>query len=247
MKMIVEHKDICKIQIDDFKIGDSSWAQELCDFEVNIDDFTQNDDITIKISGTCTYYCAGDSDATWNFKGTLTMSEDDFMQEYAYAAADGDSYVTFNGDIKASPTSGAHLIFDDNYLDDNLENTMERIRVKLSEELSYYDDTLENIVRFIITNAKNKVIEEIKRIDDVDLDKNDYIDYIYNNVFPPFWKSKNKKYEPIEKILNAQVAKDLKNGKITEFVNKELDECRESCEEKYDITADVYFSRLNKQ
>ena len=45
-------------------------------------------------------------------------------------------------------------------------------------------------------------------------------------------------------ILNVQATEDLKNGKITEFVNKELDECRELCEEKYNINADVYFSRL---
>ena len=78
MKMKIERKDIDKIQIEDIKFGnDHGCYSGLADFETDIDELTQGDDITIKISGTCAYYDhSHNGDLEWAFKGTLAMSED---------------------------------------------------------------------------------------------------------------------------------------------------------------------------
>lgn len=84
MKMRIERKDIYNIQIDDIDTGNFNGCPEgYDDFDVDIDDITQDGDIKIEISGTCKCFSYHDS-MPCTFEGTLIMDESEFTSAYTY-------------------------------------------------------------------------------------------------------------------------------------------------------------------
>lgn len=101
----------------------------------------------------------------------------------------------------------------------------------------------------IIINAADKVIDEIKRIDNIDIDKDnedEYVNYVLNNIIDDYdGKLLDDKYKSIDTILNAQLAEDLKGDIIADLINAELEEIADDYTETYEITANVFFSDLD--
>ena len=242
MKMKIERKDIDKIQIEDIKFGnDHGCYSGLADFETDIDELTQGDDITIKISGTCAYYDhSHNGDLEWAFKGTLAMSEDDFMQEYKYAIEDEKGYITFDGEAEIKPS--ADVSVDDN-IEDTYDETIYGLYSDISDIIGDGSDTIYNVIKFVLKESADKIIEEIKRIDNKDLDKDECEDYVLDNIIKYSGKLLDDKYESIGEILLAKISE--KSDKLDELINNEINEIIDgNCETKYDITAKVYFSDL---
>lgn len=254
MKMRVESKDIYDIQIDEIDTGNFNGCPEgYSDFDVEVDDVTQDGDITIEISGDCECFGYHDS-MPCTFTGTLTMDESEFISEYTYAAEDGDKYITFDGSIEISLTSGTEIELDaDDIVEDTFEDTTTNILHKIEEELSDGTDMLREVVQYILASAADKVIKEIKRIDNIDIDKDnkddyrdEYIDYVLKNIIDDWtYAVKDNKYKSIETILNAQMTEDINKGEIATLINDELAEEAECSTETFEITAKVFFSDLD--
>lgn len=250
MKMIVDSNDIYDVQIDDVSTGSNSVGcpEGYSDFVVDVDDVDQDDDITIKISGNCTSF-GYHNPMPCTFEGTLTMDESDFTYEYTNAAEDGAKYIKFDGNIEISHTSGQGIQLNDRHIENTFEDTMSYIRHEIEEEIEdgYY--IVHDAVKYLIEDAADKVIEEIKHIDNIDIDKtnmNDYIDYVLTNIIDDsaYWV-RDDKYKSIDAILNAQAAEEIKNGELAEAINDLLDDAAEDSTVKHEITAKVFFSDLD--
>lgn len=250
MKMRIERKDIYNIQIDDIDTGNFNGCPEgYDDFDVDIDDITQDGDIKIEISGTCKCFGYHDS-MPCTFEGTLIMDESEFTSAYTYAAEDDDKYIEFNGNIEISHTSGEGIKLDADYdIDDNFHDTIYHIHNEIETEVPDGSIIIHDIMPSIIINAADKVIDEIKRIDNIDIDKDnedEYVNYVLNNIIDDYdGELLDDKYKSIDTILNTQLAEDLKGDIIADLINAELEEIADDYTETYEITANVFFSDLD--
>ena len=248
MKMIIDSDDIYDVQIGDVNIGRNSVGcpEGYSDFEVDVDDVDQDGDITIEISGKCTSF-GYHNPMPCTFEGTLTMDEDDFTYEYTNAAEDGAKYIMFEGNIEISLTSGQSIELADGYIEDTFKDTMYNVRREVEEEVEdgYY--IINDTVKYIIEEASDKIIEELKRIDNIDdINNAKFADYILENILNNSdYSIKNDKYKSIDVILNDQAAKEIKNGELDEVINDILSDIAEDCSETYKITAKVFFSDLD--
>ena len=247
MKMIIDSDDIYDVQIGDVNIGRNSVGcpEGYSDFEVDVDDVDQDGDITIDISGKCTSF-GYHNPMPCTFEGTLTMDEDDFTYEYTNAAEDGAKYIMFEGNIEISLTSGQSIELADGYIEDTFKDTMYNVRREVEEEVEdgYY--IINDTVKYIIEEASDKIIEELKRIDNIDINNAKFADYILENILNNSdYSIKNDKYKSIDVILNDQAAKEIKNGELDEVINDILSDIAEDCSETYKITAKVFFSDLD--
>lgn len=242
----IESKDIYAIEIADIGISNSN-DYGYYDLEAEVDDVIQDDDIKIKISGdglrTGNHY-----DKPYAFKGTLTMNESDFMQACTYASEVGRLYITFDGSIELLLANAEQEVkVDDCNIEDTFYDTMHNILDKLDENLLDYG-VFKEVVLSVIINSVDKVAEEIKRIDNVNINKdnkNEYEDYVFRNIINESGLLVDNKYKSIDKILNAQATKDIKNGKISEVINNELNDTVDRVPDKRKITAKVFFSFLD--
>ena len=246
MKMIIDSDDIYDIQIGDVNIGRNSVGcpEGYSDFEVDVDDVDQDGDITIEISGKCTSF-GYHNPMPCTFEGTLTMDEDDFTYEYTNAAEDGAKYIMFEGNIEISLTSGQSIELADGYIEDTFKDTMYNVRREVEEEVEdgYY--IINDTVKYIIEEASDKIIEELKRIDNIDINNAKFADYILENILDRHYSIKNDKYKSIDTILNNQAAEEIKNGELDEVINDILSDIAEDYSEAYKITAKVFFSDLD--
>ena len=248
MKMIIDSDDIYDVQIGDVNIGRNSVGcpEGYSDFEVDVDDVDQDGDITIEISGKCTSF-GYHNPMPCTFEGTLTMDEDDFTYEYTNAAEDGAKYIMFEGNIEISLTSGQSIELADGYIEDTFKDTIYNVRREVEEEVEdgYY--IINDTVKYIIEEASDKIIEELKRIDNIDdINNAKFADYILENILNNSdYSIKNDKYKSIDVILNDQAAKEIKNGELDEVINDILSDIAEDCSETYKITAKVFFSDLD--
>ena len=249
MRMIIESNDIYDVQINDIITGKaaSGCSEGYDDFKVDVDDVTQDDDgIEIEISGTCACFGYHNS-LPCTFEGTLTMDESDFTDEYTNAAEDGDKYIEFSGNIEISFKSGQGIDLNvDEIVEDTFKDTMHNILYEIEQEVDDGYSILEKVAEFIIVRAADKVVEEIKRIDNVDIDKdnkNKYVDYVLENILNDSYSITNAKYKSIDTILNNQATEDIKNDKIASLIDDELDERSEY--EEQEITAKVFFADLD--
>lgn len=247
MKMIIDSDDIYDIQINDVNISRNSVGcpEGYSDFEVDVDDVDQDGDITIEISGKCTSF-GYHNPMPCTFEGTLTMDEDDFTYEYTNAAEDGAKYIMFEGTIEISETSGQGIELADGYIEDTFEDTMYNVRREVEEEVEdgYY--IVLDTVKYLIEEASTKIIEELKRIDNIDINNAKFADYILENILNDLdYSIKNDKYKSIDAILNAQAAEEIKNGELDEVINDILSDIAEDYRETYKITAKVFFSDLD--
>ena len=248
MNKRVESKDIYAIEIADIGISNSNENDDgYYDLEAEVDDIIQDDDIKIKISGEGLR--SGDHyDKPYTFKGTLTMNESDFMQACAHASEVGRLYITFDGNIEfLLTTAGQEVKVDDCNIEDTFYDTMHNILNKLDKNLLDYG-VFKEVVLSVIINSIDKVAEEIKCIDNVDINKdnrNECEDYIFRNIVDESGRLVDNKYVSIDKIFNAQAAKDIKNGKISEVISNELNDIADSFPDTRKITAKVFFSFLD--
>ena len=246
MKMIIDSDDIYDIQIGDVNIGRNSVGcpEGYSDFEVDVDDVDQDGDITIDISGKCTSF-GYHNPLPCTFEGTLTMDEDDFTYEYTNAAEDGAKYIMFEGNIEISLTSGQSIELADGYIEDTFKDTMYNVRREVEEEVEdgYY--IINDTVKYIIEEASDKIIEELKCIDNIDINNAKFADYILENILDRHYSIKNDKYKSIDTILNNQAAEEIKNGELDEVINDILSDIAEDYSEAYKITAKVFFSDLD--
>ena len=123
---------------------------------------------------------------------------------------------------------------------------MHNILYEIEQEVDDGYSILEKVAEFIIVRATDKVVEEIKRIDNVDIgkdNKNKYVDYVLENILNDSYSITNAKYKSIDTILNNQATEDIKNDKIASLIDDELDECSEY--EEQEITAKVFFADLD--
>lgn len=249
MKMRIESNDIYDIRVDEIITGNFNGCPEgYGDFDVEVDDVTQDGDIKIEISGDCE--CFGYDSMPCTFTGTLTMDENEFTSEYTYAAEDGAKYVTFEGNIEISITSGEKIELDaDNIVDDTFDGTIHNISNTIEEEIYDGSSIVADVIRHVIIDAADKVIEEIKRIDNIDIDKDnkdEYVDYVLKNIIDEYYgELSDNKYESIDAILNAQAAEDIKNDELASLINDKLEEGADCDTESFEITAKVYFSDLD--
>ena len=247
MKMIIDSNDIYDVRIDDISTGSNSVGcpEGYSDFAVDVDGVIQDDDITIKISGNCTSF-GYHNPMPCTFEGTLTMNESDFTYEYTNAAEDGDKYINFDGNIEISLTSGQGIQLNDYHIEDTFEDTMNYIRHEVEEEVEdgYY--IVHDVVKYLIEDASDKIIAEIKHIDNIDIDKDKCVDYVLENILDDseYWV-RDDKYMSIDTILNAQAAEEIKNGELAEAINDLLDDTAEDSIVKHEITAKVFFSDLD--
>lgn len=249
MKMIVNSNDIYDIQINDINLGSNSLGcpSGYSDFKVDVDDVTQDDnEIIISISGTCTSF-GYHNPMPCTFEGTLTMNESDFTYEYTNAAEDGDKYITFEGDIEILDTSGQGVDLDADYdVEDTFECTMRNIQREVEEEVEDGSYITDDAVKYIIEDAADKIIEEIKHIDNIDIDKDKCVDYVLENILDHWHYSiEDNKYKSIDTILNAQAAEEIKNGELEEAINDMLNEIASDYKTEQEITAKVFFSDLD--
>lgn len=247
MKMIIDSDDIYDIQIGDVNIGRNSVGcpEGYSDFEVDVDDVDQDGDITIEISGKCTSF-GYHNPMPCTFEGTLTMDEDDFTYEYTNAAEDGAKYIMFEGNIEISETSGQGIELAEGYIEDTFKDTMYNVRREVEEEVDdgYY--IINDTVKYIIEEASDKIIEELKRIDNIDINNTKFADYILENILNDSdYSIKNDKYKSIDAILNNQAAEEIKNGELDEVINDILSDIAGDSTAKYDITAKVFVSDLD--
>ena len=246
MKMVIDSDDIYDVQIGDVNIGRNSVGcpEGYSDFEVDVDDVDQDGDITIEISGKCTSF-GYHNPMPCTFEGTLTMDEDDFTYEYTNAAEDGAKYIMFEGNIEISLTSGQSIELADGYIEDTFKDTMYNVRREVEEEVEdgYY--IINDTVKYIIEEASDKIIEELKRIDNIDINNAKFADYILENILDRHYSIKNDKYKSIDTILNNQAAEEIKNGELDEVINDILSDIAEDYSEAYKITAKVFFSDLD--
>ena len=248
MKMVIDSDDIYDVQIGDVNIGRNSVGcpEGYSDFEVDVDDVDQDSDITIEISGKCTSF-GYHNPMPCTFEGTLTMDEDDFTYEYTNAAEDGAKYIMFEGNIEISLTSGQSIELADGYIEDTFKDTMYNVLREVEEEVEdgYY--IINDTVKYIIEEASDKIIEELKRIDNIDdINNAKFADYILENILNDSdYSIKNDKYKSIDAILNNQAAEEIKNGELDEVINDILSDIAEDCSETYKITAKVFFSDLD--
>ena len=247
MKMVIDSDDIYDVQIGDVNIGRNSVGcpEGYSDFEVDVDDVDQDGDITIEISGKCTSF-GYHNPLPCTFEGTLTMDEDDFTYEYTNAAEDGAKYIMFEGTIEISETSGQGIELADGYIEDTFKDTMYNVRREVEEEVDdgYY--IIQDTVKYIIEEASDKIIEELKHIDNIDINNAKFADYILENILNDSdYSIKNDKYKSIDAILNAQAAEEIKNGELDEVINDILSNIAEDYRETYKITAKVFFSDLD--
>lgn len=250
MKMIISSDDIYDIQIEDVNTGRNSVGcpEGYSDFKVDVDDVTQDGDITIEISGTCTSF-GYHNPMPCTFEGTLTMDEDDFTSEYTDAAEDGAKYVIFEGTIEISDTSGQGIELDDSYIDETFKDTMYNVRREVEEEVDdgYY--IVHNVVYYLIEETSDKIIEELKRIDNIDINKDNmrkYVEYVLENILDDSdYSVKDDKYKSIDTILNTHAAEELKNGELAEVINDMLSDIAEDYKVEHKITAKVFFSDLD--
>ena len=246
MNKRVESKDIYAIEIADIGISNSN-DDEYYDLEAEVDDVIQDDDIKIKISGeglrTGDHY-----DKPYTFKGIITMNESDFMQACTQASEVGRLYITFDGSIEFLLTAARQEVkVDDCNIEYTFYDTMHNILDKLDKKLLDYG-VFKEVVLSVIINSVDKVAEEIKRIDNVDINKdnkNEYEDYVFKNIVNESGLLVDNKYTSIDKILNTQAAKDIKNGKISEVISNELNDIADSFPDTRKITAKVFFSFLD--
>ena len=243
----VESNDIYAIEIADISISNSNGYDDgYYDLNAEVDDVTQDDDIKINISGEG-LRIGNHSDRLCTFKGALTMNESDFTQACAHASEVG--YITFNGSIKLSlATAGKEVKVNDCNIEDTFYETMHNILNILDKEVldGYY--IVIEVVRSIVRNTIDKVIKEIKRIDNVDIEKdnvNEYEDYVFRNIINESGMLVDNKYTSIDMIFNAQAAEGLKNGKILEVISNVLNEMGDYFPDTQDITAKVFFSFLD--
>ena len=247
MKMVIDSDDIYDVQIEDVNIGRNSVGcpEGYSDFEVDVDDVDQDGDITIEISGKCTSF-GYHNPMPCTFEGTLTMDEDDFTYEYTNAAEDGAKYIMFEGNIEISLTSGQSIELADGYIEDTFKDTIYNVRREVEEEVEdgYY--IVHDAVKYLIEEASDKIIEELKRIDNIDINNAKFADYILENILNDSdYSIKNDKYKSIDTILNNQVAEEIKNGELDEVINDILSDIAEDYSEAYKITAKVFFSDLD--
>ena len=247
MKMVIDSDDIYDVQIGDVNIGRNSVGcpEGYSDFEVDVDDVDQDGDITIEISGKCTSF-GYHNPMPCTFEGTLTMDEDDFTYEYTNAAEDGAKYIMFEGNIEISLTSGQSIELADGYIEDTFKDTIYNVRREVEEEVEdgYY--IVHDAVKYLIEEASDKIIEELKRIDNIDINNAKFADYILENILNDSdYSIKNDKYKSIDVILNDQAAEEIKNGELDEVINDILSDIAEDYSEAYKITAKVFFSDLD--
>ena len=247
MKMVIDSDDIYDVQIGDVNIGRNSVGcpEGYSDFEVDVDDVDQDGDITIEISGKCISF-GYHNPMPCTFEGTLTMEEDDFTYEYTNAAEDGAKYIMFEGNIEISLTSGQSIELADGYIEDTFKDTMYNVRREVEEEVEdgYY--IINDTVKYIIEEASDKIIEELKRIDNIDINNAKFADYILENILNySDYSIKNDKYKSIDTILNNQTAEEIKNGELDEVINDILSDIAEDYTESHKITAKVFFSDLD--
>ena len=243
MKTKIECKDIRKIEVDDvvtdyFHDGDEGC----CNFEVNVDNVTQDDDITIEISGNYACFNRYGYTAKDNpFKGTLTMNNNEFINEYTNVIADGKSYVIFNGEIKTKPAADQHISVNCNY-GDTYKEIIKNLHDAIEDEIEDGSDIINKFTKFVIKESADKVIEEIKHIDDVNLDKDEYVNYMLDNIIDSDGELLDDKYKSIDAILIAKIYE--KPDEFDKLINDGITEVLASREDKYDVTAKVYFSDL---
>ena len=243
MKTKIEHKDIHKIEVDDVVTGyfhDSDKG--FCNFEVNVDNIIQDDDITIEISGNYACFdCYGYTARDNPFKGTLTMNNNEFINEYTNATADGKTYVTFYGEIKTKPTANQFVSVNCNY-GDTYEKIINSLLGEIEDEIDDGSDIIDKFTKFVLKESADKVIEEIKHIDNVDLNKDEYVNYILDNIIDSDGELLDDKYKSIDKILIDKIYE--KPDEFDKLINDGIAEVLAGREDKYDVTAKVYFSDL---
>ena len=237
MKMQLERRDIREIQIDTIEFDIDEFSG-IGDFDVDVDELTQGDDITIKISGACTIFT---HDYDWDaaFKGTLTKDENDFMSEYHYAIEDGKGYVTFDGKVAIKISNDDGIVVDPR---DTYEETMDRLSHDVTAIVDAGPDIVYKVTEFVLKASADKIIEEIKRIDNKELSKDnmsEYMDYVTHNVISIYGRLKDSKYKSIDAILLAKIAE---SDEVDKIANDALDEYIDSTEEEYDVEAKVYIS-----
>ena len=250
MKMTIDSNDIYDVQIEDVNTGRNSVGcpEGYSDFEVDVDDVDQDGDITIEISGTCTSF-GYHNPMPCTFEGTLTMDEDDFTYEYTRAAEDGAKYIIFEGNIEISETSGEGIELDDSYIDDTFKDTMYNVRREVEEEIDdgYY--IVHDAVYYLIEETADKIIEELKHIDNININKDNmhkFVDYVLENILDDSdYSIKDNKYKSIDTILNTHAAEELKNGGLAEVINDMLNDIAEDYKVEHEITAKVFFSDLD--
>ena len=162
------------------------------------------------------------------------------MQEYKYAIEDEKVYITFDGEAEIKPS--ADVSVDDN-IEDTYDETIYGLYSDISDIIDDGSDTICNVIKFVLKESADKIIGEIKRIDNKDLDKDECEDYVLDNIIKYSGKLLDDKYESIGEILLAKICE--KSDKLDELINNEINEIIDgNCETKYDITAKVYFSDL---
>ena len=243
MKTKIECKDIRKIEVDDVVTGYfHNGDKGCCNFEVNVDNITQGDNITIEISGNyacfdCYGYTANDN----SFKGTLTMNNSEFINEYTNVTTDGKSYVTFDGEIKIKPTANQYISVNCNY-GDTYKEIINSLLDDINDEIDDGSDIIDKFTKFVLKESADKVIKEIKHIDGVDLDKDKYVNYVLDNIIDSDGELLDDKYKSIDTILIAKIYE--KPDEFDKLINDGIVEVLASREDKYDVTAKVYFSDL---
>ena len=115
--------------------------------------------------------------------------------------------------------------------------------IKEEVDDGYY--IVQDTVKYIIEEASDKIIEELKRIDNIDINNAKFADYILENILDRHYSIKNDKYKSIDAILNNQAAEEIKNGELDEVINDILSDIAEDYSEAYKITAKVFFSDLD--
>ena len=239
MKIKISNNDIYDIKIDALE------EERFNDFEVNEYDVScDGDKITIELSGTC-YEYGFNKPLKNNFKGKLEL--DDFSSEYTYAADYGYKYVEFNGSVFTEIALNIIKV-DDSVIDEDFSETINNISRLY---YSYLDDVSivdEELISKIISNMDaDKIINEIKFIDNVELDKDNLYDYICDNIIDSYsGELEDTDYIKVYDLLLSELIKLIKNDTVTNIVNSILDDVKRECTfDDIDITAQVYISDLD--
>ena len=190
MKMVLTNKDIYDIQIEDIELGYTIvGCQEGYDeFDVDIDDvYSDDDEITIDISGTCEEY-GYHNPIDMEFSGTLKMDMDDFNYEYTNAAEHGRKYINFDGNIDIKLYNDIDIDIDcDLVIDETFRDTITNIRNSYCDDA--YDESIftDVLIREIISEMnKDKIIKEIENIDNIHIEAVELYKYLIDNVIDDY-------------------------------------------------------------
>ena len=248
MKITVKKNDIYDICVDDMQVGfDGSCPYGYDNFDIKIDEVYSNDDnITIEISGTCSNY-GYHSPINCKFNGILKMDSDTFTYEYTNAAEDGYKYIEFDGSTDITYNTSSNNCVDTTNISETVSDTIDNIK-KLYEH-SVYDESAvtEDLIQCIILEMNtDKFIKAIKQIDNEELNKDNVYEYLIENVIDQFDGCiEHEKYKEIDLILLSELKKLINNNTLNNILNDILAEYSDNSNESYDVTAKVFFSNLD--